>query len=136
MGWGEAGWSGGGGWGEVGAELWRRGATAHMHQSRAPAADLLLWHSLPSQPAHAASAPHCLPSPSSSHSSPRFGSRFPDGVVTTLHAGDMPALHAALRQPPEPLRSACIFPSFHQLATFASQRPEVRRLGEGGGGVA
>ncbi len=40
----------------------------------------------------------------------RFSLAHPSGFVTTLHARDLPALHAALREPPQPVTRACLLP--------------------------
>ena len=67
----------------------------------------------------------------------RFGSRFPEGVVTTLNPDDLPLLHSAMQQPSDPLEGACIFPRYEALSLFASQHHKVpsttEEMGFGGG---
>ncbi|GLC71011.1 hypothetical protein PLESTF_001060700 [Pleodorina starrii] len=54
----------------------------------------------------------------------RFSSPHPAGYVTCLRPSDLPALHRALAQPPEPITAACLLPSSEQLAAFAALHPD------------
>ncbi|KXZ49037.1 hypothetical protein GPECTOR_23g124 [Gonium pectorale] len=50
----------------------------------------------------------------------RFSSAHPTGYVNTLHAADLPALHAALAEPPQPVMRACLLPSSEHLAAYTA----------------
>lgn len=55
----------------------------------------------------------------------RFGSRFPNGVVTATCSEDLATLAEALQQPSEELQAAFVFPSLAQLELLHGQFPEV-----------
>lgn len=48
----------------------------------------------------------------------RFGSRYPDGLVTCLRRADMPALRRNLGEPAEDIMAAGLLPEFDQLFAF------------------
>eukprot|EP00887_Chlorella_sp_A99_P007765 scaffold20.g7765.t1 len=61
----------------------------------------------------------------------RAGRHTQAGVATTLHAADLPALHAGLASPPEEAGVASILPPYHMIEAFALQHSgveEVHRL--------
>lgn len=55
----------------------------------------------------------------------RRGSRYPDGLVTTFQAGDLPYLVDCLRRPFEEVKQVGLFPFFEQVELFAGQFPEL-----------
>jgi hypothetical protein len=46
--------------------------------------------------------------------------------VSALDTADLPHLRAALAQPSEPLRAACLLPQYDQLEVLAAQHPQAR----------
>ncbi|EPS61355.1 hypothetical protein M569_13436, partial [Genlisea aurea] len=56
----------------------------------------------------------------------RRGSRFPDGLVTTMHPEDMGRLIECLKKPFEDVAKVGLFPFFEQLELFATQFPDTR----------
>lgn len=71
----------------------------------------------------------------------RFRSIFPEGRVTAMDGRDVDLLRTALASPSEVLRTAGLFPSVEQLATFVhadpsgaqSSAPSLARFGSGRG---
>ncbi|GFR43340.1 hypothetical protein Agub_g4260, partial [Astrephomene gubernaculifera] len=53
----------------------------------------------------------------------RFSSTHPTGYVTTLHPADLPALHRALGEAPQPVSRACLLPSSEHLVAYARLHP-------------
>ncbi|GAQ77657.1 ATP-dependent RNA helicase [Klebsormidium nitens] len=53
----------------------------------------------------------------------RFASQYPEGEVTCLEPRDLGALKYLLKQPPETITEAGLFPTFDQLQLFATRRP-------------
>lgn len=59
----------------------------------------------------------------------RFGSQFPDGIVTALDPADLALLAHELEQPSEELATAFLFPSLSQLELLHGQYPQVGGAG-------
>ncbi|GMI99227.1 hypothetical protein like AT5G39840 [Hibiscus trionum] len=55
----------------------------------------------------------------------RRGSRYPDGLTTTLHLDDLDYLIECLKQPFEEVKKVGLFPFFEQVELFAGQFPNV-----------
>ncbi|KAL4614945.1 hypothetical protein ACB092_07G089200 [Castanea dentata] len=55
----------------------------------------------------------------------RRGSRYPDGLTTTLHLEDLDYLIECLKQPFVEVRKVGLFPFFEQVELFAGQLPNV-----------
>ncbi|WCJ25731.1 ATP-dependent RNA helicase mitochondrial putative [Euphorbia peplus] len=55
----------------------------------------------------------------------RRGSRYPDGLTTTLHLDDLKYLIECLKQPFEVVKKVGLFPFFEQVELFAGQLPNV-----------
>ncbi|TYI63438.1 hypothetical protein E1A91_D09G017800v1 [Gossypium mustelinum] len=55
----------------------------------------------------------------------RRGSRYPDGLTTTLHLNDLDYLIECLKQPFEEVKKVGLFPFFEQVELFAGQFPNV-----------
>ncbi|KAL4334015.1 hypothetical protein GQ457_07G002710 [Hibiscus cannabinus] len=55
----------------------------------------------------------------------RRGSRYPDGLTTTLHLDDLDYLIECLKQPFEEVKRVGLFPFFEQVELFAGQFPKV-----------
>jgi ATP-dependent RNA helicase SUPV3L1/SUV3 len=53
----------------------------------------------------------------------RRSSIYPNGFATTLNATDLPALQAALAEPPGTIAKAGLFPNSEQLIAFSAQLP-------------
>lgn len=54
----------------------------------------------------------------------RYGSKFPVGEVTCLHADDLPLLHSSLESPSPTLESAGLFPTFDLMYMYSRLHPE------------
>ena len=55
----------------------------------------------------------------------RRGSRYPDGLTTTLHLEDLDYLIECLKQPFDDIKKVGLFPFFEQVELFAGQFPDV-----------
>ncbi|XP_007032513.2 PREDICTED: DExH-box ATP-dependent RNA helicase DExH18, mitochondrial [Theobroma cacao] len=55
----------------------------------------------------------------------RRGSRYPDGLTTTLHLDDLDYLIECLKQPFEEVKKVGLFPFFEQVELFAGQLPNI-----------
>ncbi|GMH15068.1 hypothetical protein Nepgr_016909 [Nepenthes gracilis] len=55
----------------------------------------------------------------------RRGSRYPEGLTTTLHKEDLDYLIECLKQPFEEVRKVGLFPFFEQFELFAGQLPNI-----------
>ncbi|KAG8662333.1 DExH-box ATP-dependent RNA helicase DExH18, mitochondrial [Manihot esculenta] len=55
----------------------------------------------------------------------RRGSRYPDGLTTTLHSDDLSYLIECLKQPFEEVKKVGLFPFFEQVELFAGQLADV-----------
>ncbi|XVF60521.1 hypothetical protein PTKIN_Ptkin08bG0054200 [Pterospermum kingtungense] len=55
----------------------------------------------------------------------RRGSRYPDGLTTTLHLDDLDYLIQCLKEPFEEVKKVGLFPFFEQVELFAGQFPSV-----------
>ncbi|WKA04604.1 hypothetical protein VitviT2T_022623 [Vitis vinifera] len=55
----------------------------------------------------------------------RRGSRYPDGLTTTLHLDDLDYLIECLKQPFDDIKKVGLFPFFEQVELFAGQLPDV-----------
>lgn len=55
----------------------------------------------------------------------RRGSRYPDGLTTTLHFDDLEYLIQCLKEPFEEVKKVGLFPFFEQVELFAGQFPSV-----------
>ncbi|KDP27140.1 hypothetical protein JCGZ_19839 [Jatropha curcas] len=55
----------------------------------------------------------------------RRGSRYPDGLTTTLHLDDLNYLIKCLKQPFDEVKKVGLFPVFEQVELFAGQLPNV-----------
>lgn len=55
----------------------------------------------------------------------RRGSRYPDGLTTTLHLEDLNYLIECLQQPFDEVRKVGLFPFFEQVELFAAQVPDM-----------
>ncbi|XP_010258377.1 PREDICTED: DExH-box ATP-dependent RNA helicase DExH18, mitochondrial isoform X1 [Nelumbo nucifera] len=55
----------------------------------------------------------------------RRGSRYPDGLTTTLHLDDLDYLIECLKQPFDEVNKVGLFPFFEQVELFAGQLPNV-----------
>ncbi|OMO79253.1 hypothetical protein CCACVL1_13804 [Corchorus capsularis] len=55
----------------------------------------------------------------------RRGSRYPDGLTTTLHLDDLGYLIECLKQPFDEVKKVGLFPFFEQVELFAGQLPNV-----------
>ncbi|XP_037491333.1 ATP-dependent RNA helicase SUV3, mitochondrial isoform X2 [Jatropha curcas] len=54
----------------------------------------------------------------------RYGSKFPVGEVTCLHADDLPLLHSSLESPSPILESAGLFPTFDLMFMYSRLHPK------------
>ncbi|KAG2307631.1 hypothetical protein Bca4012_083371 [Brassica carinata] len=55
----------------------------------------------------------------------RRGSRYPDGLTTTLHLEDLTYLIECLQQPFDEVRKVGLFPFFEQIELFAAKVPDM-----------
>ncbi|CAF1858818.1 BnaC04g31840D [Brassica napus] len=55
----------------------------------------------------------------------RRGSRYPDGLTTTLHLEDLTYLIECLQQPFDEVRKVGLFPFFEQIEIFAAKVPDM-----------
>lgn len=55
----------------------------------------------------------------------RRGSRYPDGLTTTLHLDDLDYLIQCLKQPFDDVKKVGLFPFFEQVELFAGQLPNL-----------
>ncbi|XP_021673167.2 DExH-box ATP-dependent RNA helicase DExH18, mitochondrial [Hevea brasiliensis] len=55
----------------------------------------------------------------------RRGSRYPDGLTSTLHLDDLGYLIECLKQPFEEVKKVGLFPFYEQVELFAGQLPDV-----------
>ncbi|KAL5981143.1 hypothetical protein ACLOJK_029063 [Asimina triloba] len=55
----------------------------------------------------------------------RRGSRYPDGLTTTLHSNDLNYLIECMKQPFNEVKKVGLFPFFEQVELFAGQFPNV-----------
>ncbi|XAR73567.1 RNA helicase [Bertholletia excelsa] len=55
----------------------------------------------------------------------RRGSRYPDGLTTTLHLDDLDYLIECLKKPFEDVQKVGLFPFFEQVELFAGQLPDI-----------
>ncbi|KAL3633295.1 hypothetical protein CASFOL_022822 [Castilleja foliolosa] len=58
----------------------------------------------------------------------RRGSRYPNGLTTTLHTDDLDYLIQCLKKPFDDVKKVGLFPFFEQVELFASQLPEMMKF--------
>lgn len=56
----------------------------------------------------------------------RRGSRYPDGLTTTLHLDDLDYLIECLKKPFDEVKRVGLFPFFEQVELFAAQLPDLK----------
>ncbi|KAK6163701.1 hypothetical protein DH2020_000565 [Rehmannia glutinosa] len=56
----------------------------------------------------------------------RRGSRYPDGLTTTLHLDDLDYLIECLKKPFDDVKKVGLFPFFEQVELFAGQLPDMK----------